>query len=221
LLYSYSMKKLFIIFFALALSAPAQAASPTNYTSYDAALKQLKVATESREGYVRTKFKHWVNSDGNKLGCDARKSAIIRDAKVKPTIGKSCALDGGKWISVYDNTEILKAGSLDVDHMVPLAEAWDSGASAWTPEKRQAYANDLSDPIHLISVSATSNRSKSDQDPAEWLPVFKNYHCTYLTNWIQIKIRWSLTVDTAELKALKDNTAHCPKPNIVIIPLKS
>jgi len=216
------MKKLFIIFFALVLFTPAYAASPTTYKSYDSALKQLKVSAESREGYVRTKFKHWITiSRTGQVGCDSRKSVIIDEALVKPTINKGCVLSGGKWLSVYDNVEVTDAGKLDVDHMVPLAEAWDSGASTWTDLKRQQYANDMVDPTHLIAVTGSSNRSKSDQDPADWLPVFKNYHCTYLANWIQIKIRWSLTIDAAELKALKDNTAQCPKPKIVIIPLTS
>ena len=190
-----------------------------SYASIGDAIKVLKVAPESRTGYERTKFKHWVNSDGNKLGCDARKEAIIRDAEVKPKVDKGCVLTGGKWLSLYDNVVVEKAGSLDVDHMVPLAEAWDSGASSWTPEKRQTYANDLSDPRHLRSVTGASNRSKSDKDPAEWLPTNKNYLCTYLSDWVSIKIRWSLTVDQKELDVLKKDSASCPKKAIVLTPV--
>ena len=217
------MKKFIYAVLAVSLVSitPANSAEKaTTYASTDAAIKVLKVATESRTGYVRTKFKHWVNSDGNKNGCDARKAAIIRDESVKPTIGKACALEGGKWISAYDNMAINKAGSIDVDHYVPLAEAWDSGASAWTDEKRKVYANDLSDPRHLISVSATSNRSKSDQDPAEWMPPVKEYACTYVANWVSIKVRWSLTVDQKELDALKKYNIGCPKKAISVVPVK-
>ena len=70
------------------------------------------------------------------------------------------------------------------------------------------------DPISLIAVSATTNRSKSDQDPAEWLPA-KDV-CTYVQNWIYVKTRWSLTVDEKELKALKDNLSKCPKKKVVV-----
>lgn len=199
-------------------SVPSYGATTVSYNSIDDALKVLKVAPESRTGYVRTKFKHWVNSDGNKNGCDARKSAIIRDALVKPTIEKGCSLKGGKWLSIYDNVEVTEAGKLDVDHMVPLAEAWDSGASAWTAEERQTYANDLTDSRHLISVTAASNRSKSDQDPAEWLPTNKAYQCTYLANWVSIKVRWSLTVDEKELNAIK--SVKCPKIKITLTKVK-
>jgi len=211
------MKKALValVFIGLTIS-PVQAADTATYKSTADAIKVLKVAPESRTGYVRTKFTHWVNSDGNKLGCDARKAAIIRDAQVKPTVGKACALEGGKWTSVYDNVVVDKAGSLDVDHMVPLAEAWDSGASAWTPEKRKMYANDLSDPRHLISVTAASNRSKSDQDPADWMPTNTAYTCTYIANWVSIKVRWALTVDDKELKALSGYAAKCPAKPITV-----
>lgn len=199
-------------------SVPSYGATTVSYNSIDDALKVLKVAPESRTGYVRTKFKHWVNSDGNKNGCDARKSAIIRDALVKPTIEKGCSLKGGKWFSVYDNVEVAEAGKLDVDHMVPLAEAWDSGASSWTAEERQMYANDLTDSRHLISVTGASNRSKSDRDPAEWMPTNKAYQCTYLANWVSIKVRWSLTVDEKELTAIK--SVKCPKTKITLTKVK-
>ena len=208
-------KTLLATLIILSFTAPANAAG-TTYKSLDDAIKVLKIADESRTGYVRDKFKHWVNIDGNKQGCDARKSAIIRDAIVKPTIGTGCTLTGGKWLSAYDNVTVEKAGSLDVDHMVPLAEAWDSGASAWSDNKRKAYANDLTDPRHLRSVTGPSNRSKSDQDPADWLPTNKTYLCQYLTDWVEIKVRWSLTIDQKELKALKDNSLKCPKVKIVI-----
>lgn len=200
------------------ISAPSYGATTVSYNSIDDALKVLKVVPELRTGYVRTKFKHWINSDGNKNGCDARKSAIIRDALVKPTIEKGCFLKGGKWLSIYDNVEVTDASKLDVDHMVPLAEAWDSGASGWTAEERQMYANDLTDSRHLISVTAASNRSKSDQDPAEWLPTNKAYQCTYLANWVSIKVRWSLTVDEKELTAIK--SVKCPKIKITLTKVK-
>ena len=206
------------LLFICVTSVPSYGATTLSYNSIDDAIKVLKVSPESRTGYVRTKFKHWVNSDGNKNGCDARKSAIIRDALVKPIIEKGCSLKGGKWLSIYDNVEVTEASKLDVDHMVPLAEAWDSGASSWTAEERQMYANDLTDPRHLISVTGASNRSKSDRDPAEWMPTNKSYQCTYLANWVSIKVRWSLSVDEKELNAIK--SIKCPKNKITLTKVK-
>lgn len=215
------IKKLIIsLLFVGIVSTPAFAGPATVYNSIDDAIKVLKVSPESRTGYVRTKFKHWINSDKNTNGCDARKSSIIRDAITKPIIEKGCVLKGGKWISVYDNVEVTEASKLDVDHMVPLAEAWDSGASKWTTEERQKYANDLSDPRHLISVTGASNRSKSDRDPAEWMPTNKKYECIYIANWVSIKIRWSLTVDDKELTAIKNISSKCPKIKITLSRVK-
>jgi hypothetical protein len=199
---------------------PAQAAD-VSYKDQKAALATLKIADEVRTGYKRTLFKHWITiSRAGQIGCDSRKSVIIDEALVKPTIGKGCSLTGGKWLSIYDNVEVTDAAKLDVDHMVPLAEAWDSGASAWTDLKRQQYANDMTDPRHLIAVTGASNRSKSDQDPSDWMPTNKTYACEYITNWISIKVRWSLSIDSKEKTTLESYVKTCKPIKIVINPIK-
>ncbi|WTX01087.1 hypothetical protein OG216_47605 (plasmid) [Streptomycetaceae bacterium NBC_01309] len=88
------------------------------------AVRELPLAQESRDGYVRTKFKHWVDQD--KDGCDARREVLIAEAVEPVEVGARCALTGGRWWSRYDDRFLDQAGQLDVDHMVPLAEAWDS-----------------------------------------------------------------------------------------------
>jgi hypothetical protein len=188
------------------IGGSAQAATLITYKDATTALNTLKVEDEIRTGYVRTRFKHWVGT-GN--GCDARKSVIIAEAIVKPLVEKGCVIKGGQWLSIYDLVKITDSGKLDVDHMVPLAEAWDSGASLWTPEKREMYANDQTDPRHLIAVTGSSNRSKSDQDPTDWLPTNKAYVCSYLVNWVSIKVRWSLSVDTKEKLAIATGLKSC------------
>jgi hypothetical protein len=210
------MKKV-VISFAFFLSmfgsvVNAQAAD-TSFTTVGKAIESLKVADESRTGYVRTKFKHWTSA-GN--GCDSRKAVIIAEAIVKPVVEKGCVIKGGEWLSIYDNIKVTEAGKLDVDHFVPLAEAWDSGASAWTPEKREMYANDQTDPRHLIAVTGASNRSKSDRDPAEWMPTNKSYACEYIANWVSVKVRWSLTIDTKEKSALISNSKGCKTTKITV-----
>lgn len=184
----------------------ATAATATSFKDATTALNTLKVSVESRTGYVRTKFKHWIGA-GN--GCDSRKAVIISEALVKPTVKAGCAIVGGEWLSVYDNVKVRDASKLDVDHMVPLAEAWDSGASTWTDAKREMYANDQTDPRHLIAVTGSSNRSKSDQDPADWMPTNKAYACQYLVNWVSIKVRWNLSVDTKEKTAITAGLKSC------------
>jgi hypothetical protein len=201
--------------FSLAFTTEAVAAdTTTKFASVDAAIKVLKIAPDVREGYARSKFKHW--SDLDKNGCNTRNDVILAEALVKPKVDKGCKIvkDTGKWYSAYDGLTVTNFSALDVDHMVPLAEAWDSGASKWDDARRQVYANDMGDANALIAVTAATNRSKSDQDPAEWLPA-KDV-CTYVKNWVHVKVRWSLTIDEKELKVLKDTNAKCPKVKLAV-----
>jgi len=208
-----------ILFIIVASSTGAFAVDKlTTFVTVDAGIKALKVAPDVREGYARSLFKHW--SDLDKNGCSTRNDVIIHEALVKPKIDAGCKIvkDTGKWYSAYDGLTVTNFSALDVDHMVPLAEAWDSGASKWDATKREQYANDMGDENALIAVTAATNRSKSDQDPADWLPA-KDV-CTYIKNWVHVKLRWSLTVDDKELKAIKDANAKCPKAKISVVIVK-
>ncbi|MFF7966786.1 HNH endonuclease family protein [Streptomyces sp. NPDC007903] len=195
-------------FNAHAATAAAQAPGDTITAPVREALAQLPVRTEDRTGYQRTLFKHWVDAD--KDGCNTRAEVLLEEAVVAPERTGTCTLTGGEWYSPYDDRTIAGPRGLDIDHLVPLAEAWDSGASGWSPAEREAYANDLEDGRALIAVSATSNRSKADQDPSTWLPTAVGYRCTYVTDWIADKTRWGLTVDTAEQAALTNVLEACP-----------
>ncbi|MFE2726660.1 HNH endonuclease family protein [Kitasatospora sp. NPDC059327] len=177
------------------------------------AIEALPVAEESRAGYERTKFRHWIDAD--KDGCNTRKEVILREAIVAPQIGPGCSLTGGLWYSIYDGVTVTDASALDVDHVVPLAEAWDSGASTWSAAERQAYANDLDEPRDLVAVTARSNRQKSDKDISEWRPV-ETETCDYLTRWTVSKTRWGQSVDTTEKNVLRDLGATCPNDTLTI-----
>jgi hypothetical protein len=125
------------------------------------------------------------------------------------SVGSGCSLSGGSWFSVYDSVSTTDSSSFDVDHFVPLKEAWDSGANRWDASTREAYANDLGYDGSLIAVSASSNRSKSDRDPAAWMPDVSAYDCQYIYTWIEVKLRWGLTVDGAEQAALTQGSIGC------------
>ena len=176
------------------------------------AIAKLPVAEEATSDYDREKFNHWVDADGD---CqDARNEVLVEESKKKAR-GK-CDVTKGEWFSTYDGVTVKRPGGLDIDHMVPLKEGWESGANEWTSEEREAYANDLGDRRALIAVTAASNRSKSDQDPADWMPDAKSYHCTYVTDWVAVKVRWSLTADSVEQAALEDIAAGCDDTEITV-----
>ncbi|MGW3458584.1 HNH endonuclease family protein [Streptomyces olivaceoviridis] len=182
------------------------------------ALAKLPVRSEDRTGYERTKFKDWVDAD--KDGCNTRAEVLKAEAVVAPEQGVSCRLSGGAWFSPYDDRFIQGPSGLDIDHLVPLAEAWDSGASAWSAKEREAYANDLGDDRALIAVSAASNRSKADQDPSTWLPPAVGYRCQYVTDWVADKMRWGLSVDTDEQAAITDVLENCPNVPVTVTPAR-
>lgn len=181
----------------LLCAAPAQA---TETLPLADAVQELPLAAESRDGYERTKFKHWVDED--KDSCNTRMEVLIAESRIPATVEVGCKVTAGEWLSYYDAVTLTAPGGLDIDHMVPLAEAWDSGASQWTPARREAYANDLGAERSLVAVTAKTNRSKSDQDPAEWLPPLADARCTYAADWVGTKLRWGLTVDQVEAEAL-------------------
>lgn len=180
------------------------------------ALGRLKVARESRRGYERDKFRLWTDEDHD--GCDTRKEVLLAEAVKKPRQGKNCKLTGGSWRSYYDDKTVTDARKLDIDHVVPLAEAWDSGASTWTAQRREQYANDLGAERSLVAVSLGPNRTKGDKDPAEWMPPAKDATCTYVGDWVSAKLRWKLTVDRAEQTTLQKLTAGCPGTNVTSAP---
>lgn len=105
---------------------------------------------------------------------------------------------------------------MDARHPVPLAEAWDSGASTWTAKEREAYANDLGDARALIAVSAASNRSKADQDPSTWQPPAEGYRCQYATDWVADKTGWGLSIDPTEEAALSEILSRCPNTPVEV-----
>ncbi|MGW1845062.1 HNH endonuclease family protein [Streptomyces sp. NPDC001966] len=190
------------------LTAPTtQAAMPTPVSASTARtyLSQLTVAAEgSSTGYSRDKFPHWITQSG---ACNTREVVLERDG-TNVTQDSSCAAVSGTWYSEYDGATWTAASDLDIDHMVPLSEAWRSGASSWTTAERQAYANDLTRP-QLIAVTDNVNQAKGDKDPAEWMPSRTAYKCTYARAWVHVKHYYDLTVDSAEKSALQSILNGC------------
>ncbi|KAF4405514.1 MULTISPECIES: HNH endonuclease family protein [Streptomyces] len=190
------------------LSGPAAQAEPPTPPSASTALTQLNgltVETEgSGDGYSRDRFPHW-SSQGD--SCNTREVVLKRDGENVEQDG-SCAATGGTWRSAYDDGVWTQASDVDIDHVVPLSEAWKSGADAWTDTEREGFANDLTH-AQLIAVTDNVNQSKGDQDPAEWMPPNTGYHCMYARMWVSVKDAYDLSVDSAEKSTLGDVLSGC------------
>ncbi|MFD1945300.1 HNH endonuclease family protein [Nocardioides aestuarii] len=197
----------------LALGAAAPAAPTASAVADRSAetrlgrlVRRLDVGRERAAGYDREKFVHWVDVDGD--GCDTRDEVLRQEAVDDPTVGDGCSLSGGEWFSWYDAEQVTDSSDLDIDHLVPLAEAWASGARGWTAGTRRRFANDLGDRRSLTAVTASSNRTKSDGDPAEWLPR-KKARCRYIRDWVVVKSRWQLRVDRTEKRTVRRLVRRC------------
>ncbi|MFP3987093.1 HNH endonuclease family protein [Streptomyces sp. E11-3] len=168
-------------------------------------LAGLTVAAHgSMSGYSRSKFPHWAEQGER---CNTRDLVLERDgADVKRD--EECRTVSGTWVSVYDDVTVTEAPEIDIDHVVPLANAWRSGASKWNEEKRKAFANDLTGP-QLIAVSAASNRAKGDQSPDQWQPPVKTYWCVYARAWTAVKAAYELSVTEPEKSMLTEMLDTC------------
>lgn len=184
-----------------------------------AALAGLRVEErpDPDTAYDRDAFGYaWADTDGN--GCNQRDDVLLRDAVPgTAVVARQGACDhdvlAGTWVDPYtgatltftDLKDPAQAQAIQIDHVVPLSEAWASGAWAWTERRRERFANDLAE---LLAVDGPTNMSKGDDDPAAWRPR-KAFQCEYAVRWIATKARWDLAVDASEVRALEEMLGYC------------
>jgi hypothetical protein len=157
----------------------------------------------SMRGYSRERFPTWRQTGDN---CNVRDEVLKRDGTKVKTSG--CNVVAGTWTSAYDGKILDAPAKVEIDHMVPLANAWRSGAATWTDARRENFANDLDRP-ELVAVSTAANRAKGDQDPSGWRPQKTGAWCDYAADWIAVKAHWKLTVTAAEKAALAEMLGWC------------
>ncbi|BAE60828.1 class I glutamine amidotransferase-like protein [Aspergillus flavus] len=168
-------------------------------------LAGLTVAAQgSQDGYDRDLFPHWISQGDS---CDTREVVLARDGEDVEK-NDSCSPTSGTWYSPYDGKTWTDKSDLDIDHVVPLSNAWKSGASDWTTDQRQAFANDLENP-QLLAVTNSVNREKSDDGPEDWKPPLTSYYCTYAKMWVKVKSVYNLTITQDEKSALVDMLDSC------------
>ncbi len=205
----------FLIAFALVRFRPAQPPpSPTPTPAGAVTLPRLLVASVPPEipAYRRDDWRHWVDADGD---CQDTRQEVLIAESLQPIVftdARACSAASGLWLSPYDALRLTSPQDLDVDHMVPLANAHRSGGWRWDPARKQAFANSLDYPGHLIAVAAATNRAKGDKGPEEWRPPDHDAWCQYAIDWVSIKAAWDLTATHTEWTALQDMLGACGFP---------
>ena len=191
-------------------AAPAvQQAAPTGTAL--AQLRTLEVKGRAPQtGYDRESF-GW-RDDVDRNGCDTRNDILRRDLKNITTKAgtQGCVVLSGRVDSPYSGSSydfVRNPTNTDIDHVVALSDAWQSGASSWDAQKKIAFAND---PLNLLAVESTLNRQKGDGDAATWLPPHKAYRCEYVARQVAVKAKYGLWVKPAEAEAIERVLAECP-----------
>ena len=165
--------------------------------------KNPQQRTQQRQGYDRSQFGNWIDADRD---CqNTRHEVLIEESLIPVTFktSRQCFVISGQWLDPYTGRVFTDPSMLDVDHVVPLKEAFDSGAKNWNRQKKRQYANDLRNKDHLIAVYRGANRSKGAKDIAQWLPPNKDYQKVYIRIWVEIKKQWGLVFDPAEIKVIQ------------------
>ena len=193
---------------------PTATAPPTATPTGTATVLRVTVSAvpATLPNYDRNDWKQWTDADRD---CqDARNEVLIAESRtaVAYRTDRKCRVAAGEWLAPYSNTIVTDPRRLDVDHMVPLGNAHDSGAWQWSANQRERYANYSEDPQHLIAVTASANRSKGARGPGQWKPEDQTYWCQYAVDWIAIKSTWELTVTEAELAGLNEMLYSCNEP---------
>ncbi len=203
----------------LGVGVPAAHAETTTAAGL---LQRLPSAAESGSPtYDRTLFRHWTDADGD---CqNTRAEVLLAETRTAATFTSTsrCTVATGSWYSPYDGRTWTRAGDVDVDHVVALKEAWESGARSWTSTDRTRFANDLSYGRSLLAVTDEVNAAKADRDPAQWLPPRTAARCTYAVNWVLIKYRWRLAVDPTERAALSSLLSGTCGARTVAVPVRA
>ncbi|KAK4178035.1 hypothetical protein QBC36DRAFT_299749 [Triangularia setosa] len=204
------MKSFFLasVLAVVASAIPMPAPAPPGIPSKSTAQTQLNALTVKANydngGYNRDLFPHWNTVSG---ACNTRETVLKRDGTNVVT-NSACASTSGTWYSPFDGATWTAASDVDIDHMVPLKNAWISGAYLWTAAKRTQFANDLNTP-QLWAVTDNVNQAKSDKSPDSWKPPLTSFYCTYAKSWVAVKYSYGLSITSAEKSALTSMINTC------------
>jgi hypothetical protein len=173
-----------------------------------------------KTGYTRAQFgPAWADVDRN--GCDTRNDILKRDLTSITYRAKTrnCVVESGTLVDRYSGETInffkgnISSMEVQIDHVVALSNAWQTGAFKLTAEQRKALSND---PLNLFAVKGRLNSQKGDGDAATWLPPLKSFRCSYVAQQIAVKAKYSLWVTAPEKAAMVSILAQCPTQKVPV-----
>ena len=203
------------------LTPPATTAAEVQPGLATAVLETLAVKGRApKTGYTRAQFgQAWADVDRN--GCDTRNDILKRDLTgiIYKAGTRSCVVASGTLVDRYSGEAInfirgnVSSMEVQIDHVVALSNAWQTGAFKLSADERKALAND---PMNLFAVKGRLNSQKGDGDAATWLPPLKSFRCTYVAQQIAVKAKYSLWVVAPEKAAMTAILAKCPTQKVPI-----
>ena len=197
---------------------PVQAESAT--TALSVIEQQVTKGRAAKTGYTRAQFgQTWADVDRN--GCDTRNDILKRDLTAITYRAKTrnCVVESGTLIDRYSGETInfvkgnISSMEVQIDHVVALSNAWQTGAFKLTADQRRALSND---PLNLFAVKGRLNSQKGDGDAATWLPPLKSFRCNYVAQQIAVKAKYSLWVTAPEKAAMVSILAKCPTQKVPV-----
>ena len=207
------MRRIVVFLLLIAIYAPQSFSNTTYAQSYEdsiSTLNSLEVKGRApKTGYSRAQFPHWSDLDRN--GCDARNDILKRDlTEVVFKVGtRDCKVLSGVLLDPFSNkvlTFTSVKSAVDIDHVVALSNAWQTGAAFFDRNIRSQIAND---PLNLLAVDAKLNRQKGDGDAATWLPPNKAFRCEYVSRQVSVKAKYALWVTPPEKEAILRVLSNC------------
>lgn len=202
-----------VLLLTVIIIAPSSVAVAEPLTAISVLNKLEVKGRAAKTGYTREQFPHWLDPDRN--GCDTRNDILKRDLKliIFKEGTRDCKVISGELIDPFSGKKLLfnlntAASNIDIDHIVALSNAWQTGAAYFDKDTRSNIAND---PLNLLAVDASLNRKKGDGDAATWLPPLKSFRCEYVAKQVAVKFKYKLWVTSPEKKAITNILAKCPK----------
>lgn len=167
----------------------------------------------------KAQFGTWIKDRTDGTCLDTRGKVLVRDSRSSVTYRPSgCSVDSGDWDDPYSGFNFTSAADIQIDHFVPLKNAYMTGGFEWSQRKRCLYANYMGNDFHLLSVSGKENQRKSDHTPSQYMPTNREYTCTYLRQWLELKAIWALRITPKEATAIRTRVRDndCDKTDFVI-----